>query len=78
LLPHDNTIQPNLLDMVITTLPRMRACKFSSARSGARPANNGPSMCSNAACAGSIGTTNERMPRPSASVCASATLPSLE
>ena len=78
LFPQLSTIHPNLLEIVITTFPRMRACKFSSATSGARPSNTGASIASNAACAGSIGIVNVLMPSPRASASASLTLPPLE
>ena len=39
LFPVVSTIQPNLFEMVINTLPRTRACTFSSASPGAVPSN---------------------------------------
>ena len=66
-----STIQPNLFEIVINTLPRMRACTFSSARPGSVPSNIDASIASNAACAGSIGTVNDLIPRFAASASAS-------
>ncbi len=55
LLPVVRTIHPNLLDMVMRIVPRMRAWRFSSASPGSSPANGSASMSRNASCAGSIG-----------------------
>ena len=78
LLPVVRTIHPNLLEMVISTLPRMRACTFSSATLGVVPSKYGSSMSVKARCAGSMGTTQHSMPRLSASSLESLTLPSEE
>ncbi len=61
LLPVVSTIQPNLFEIVISTLPRIRACTFSSASPSAVPSNIGASISSKAACAGSIGTVCVRI-----------------
>ena len=63
LLPVVSTSQPNLFDIVIRIVPRMRAWRFSSARPGSVPANGSASMSRNAEWAGSIGTVSVRMPR---------------
>src|SRR4029450_2162935 len=46
----------------MSTVPRIRAWRFSSARPGSVAANGSASMSRNAACAGSIGTVMVRMP----------------
>ncbi len=78
LLPVVSTSEPNLFDIAIRIVPRIRACRFSSASPGSVPANVGASMSRNAAWAPSIGTVIVRIPRLAASSSASVTLPSLE
>jgi hypothetical protein len=78
LLPVVSTIQLNLLEIVMSTFPRIRDCTFSSATFSAAPANTGASICSNDECAGSMGTVNVRIPSRCASASASSTLPGLE
>jgi len=41
LLPVVSTIEPNLLDNAMSSVPRMRDWRFSSAVSNARPLNSG-------------------------------------
>ena len=67
-----------MFDIVIRIVPRIRACRFSSARPGSVPANVGASMSRNAVWAASIGTVTVRIPRFAASSSESVTLPSLE
>ena len=51
----------------MSSVPRTRAWRFSSARSGSGPANGSASTASNASTAGSIGSSRKSMPRDSAS-----------
>jgi len=53
-----STIEPNLLDSPMSSVPRTRACRFSSARSSARPSKTGFSEARNASNAGPIGITS--------------------
>ncbi len=73
-----STSAPNLFDIVIRIVPRIRACRFSSARPGSVPANVGASRSRKAEWASSIGTVTVRMPRFAANASESVTLPSLE
>src|SRR5438034_881729 len=55
---------PNLLEIAIRMVPRVRDCRFSSVTSRGSPAKAGPSAFSNPATALSIGTTWYPTPRP--------------
>ena len=78
MLPVAITSQPNLFESAISSVPRMRACRFSSVRSGSRPANDGASAAPNASTIGSIGISRKSMPSDSASRRASLRVPSDE
>jgi hypothetical protein len=54
LLPVVSTMEPNLLDSAISSVPRMRACRFSSVVSSARPANCGASAALKASNCGAM------------------------
>ena len=78
LLPVVSTSQPNLLDSAISVVPRTRACRFSSARSGSRPSKLSDSMSRSAVNAGSMGMTRYSMPSVAARSRASSFEPWLE
>ena len=75
LFPVVSTIQPNLLETVISTLPRMRACTFSSATLGVVPEKCSASISVKAMWAGSMGISQNSMPRLRASSAESSMLP---
>ena len=54
LLPVVTTIEPNLLDIAMSSVPRMRDCRFSSVVSSARPSKLGASCAPNASNIGLI------------------------
>ena len=78
LLPVVNTIQPNLLEIVIRTLPRILACTFSSATLGWVFRKVDFSISAKAVCAGSMGTSHSSIPRLFANSWESLMLPSEE
>ena len=78
LLPVVSTSAPSLFDSVMRIVPRIRACRFSSASPGGPVASGSVSISRKAAWAGSMGTVRVRMPRLAASASASWTLPRLE
>ena len=64
LLPVVSTIQPNLLESAMSTLPRMRAWRFSSAMSGSAPSNSRREhLVERRRAHGSIGIVQRPMPR---------------
>ena len=74
LLPVVSTSQPNLFEIAIRMLPRMRAWTFSSATFGCVPSNMPPSVESMALKTGSMEMTWYSMPRFWASTRASSSL----
>ena len=74
MFPVVSTISPNLLDRAMRIVPRMRAWRFSSVVSAARPSNGPSRVRPNAANASPIERSRHRMPRFEARACASSTL----
>jgi len=58
LLPVVTTMAPVLLEIAINSVPRARACRFSSVISRGRPANIGDRISSKPLTAGAIGSTS--------------------
>ena len=72
------TIPPNLLEIAINSVPRIRAWRFSSATSDEASPKSGARLSRNAVNTGSIGTTSKRHPRFSARALESVSEPSDE
>ena len=78
LLPVVSTNAPNLFEIVMRMVPRMRAWRFSSANPGSVPRNGSSSSWRNASWGPSIGTVIVAIPRFAARTSESVTLPPLE
>jgi hypothetical protein len=71
LFPVATTSQPNLFESAISSTPRIRACRFSSAMSGSRPAKLSANAASADETIPSIGSSRKSLPSLSASKRAS-------